>query len=46
MVQRGRFDDAMARMDEVDVDSLRTLKLYQYWATFSGLLKLIHELHR
>ncbi|KAI9703278.1 MAG: anaphase promoting complex subunit 5 [Candelina mexicana] len=46
MVQRGRFDDAMARMDEIDVDSLRTLKHYQYWATFSGLLKLTHELHR
>ncbi|KAI9715902.1 MAG: hypothetical protein M1812_005722 [Candelaria pacifica] len=46
MVQRGRFDEAMARMDEVDVDSLRTLKHYQYWATFSGLLKLTHELHR
>ncbi|KAI9819210.1 MAG: Anaphase-promoting complex subunit 5 [Pycnora praestabilis] len=46
MVDKGRYEDAMNRMEEVDTEFLRTLKFYQYWATFSGLLKLRRELHR
>ena len=46
MTQKGRYEDAMTRMDEVDAASLRILKNYQYWTMFSGLLKLKRLLHR
>ena len=46
MAQKGRYEDAMSRMDEVDSSSLRILKNYQYWTMFAGLLKLKRLLHR
>ncbi|KAF8476143.1 anaphase-promoting complex subunit 5-domain-containing protein [Kalaharituber pfeilii] len=43
---RGRFDEAFERLEEVDQESLRTLKVYQYWATYIGLLKLRRAIYR
>ncbi|KAI9824674.1 MAG: hypothetical protein M1819_000827 [Sarea resinae] len=44
--QNGHYDQAMARMKEIDTESLRVLKNYQYVTIFSGILKLKRELHR
>ncbi|SLM38451.1 Tetratricopeptide-like helical domain [Lasallia pustulata] len=44
--QRGRYDEAIARMDEIDRDTLRILKHHQYWTVYSGLLKLQRQLHK
>jgi dihydrodipicolinate synthase/N-acetylneuraminate lyase len=46
LASKGRYDAAMARMEEIDPSILRILKHYQYWAVFAGLLKLKKELHR
>lgn len=37
---RGRFDEALDQLEQVDQESLQTLRIYQYWATYIGLLKL------
>lgn len=36
----------MARMDEINQDTLRILKHHQYWMVYSGLLKLQRQLHK
>lgn len=46
MSMKGRFDDAIDRLDQVDQDCLRTLKVYQYWATYVGLLKLKQAIYK
>ena len=46
MAQRGRFNEALERMEEADAESLRTLRIQQYWATILGMLKLRRELYR
>ena len=43
---KGRYEDALTRMDDVDQKSLRTLKYYHYWTTRMGLLKLQRHLHK
>ncbi|MCJ1403887.1 anaphase promoting complex subunit 5 [Xylographa trunciseda] len=43
---KGRYNDALARMERVDAHILRTLKHQQYWRTCIDLLKLQHALHR
>ena len=43
---RGKFEEALARMEEVDQETLRTLKHYRYWIVSMGLLKLQRHLHR
>lgn len=43
---RGRFDDALDSLDQVDQECLRTLKVYQYWATYVGLLKLKSAIYK
>jgi len=43
---RGRFDEALERLEDVDQEPLRTLKVYQYWSTYIGLLKLRRAIHR
>ncbi len=46
MVRRGRYDEAMAMMEDVSPDILRTLRFYQYWTMTFGILKLRRALHR
>ncbi|MCJ1396268.1 Anaphase-promoting complex subunit 5 [Xylographa bjoerkii] len=43
---RGRYNDALARMERIDPDILRTLKHQQYWRSCMDLLKLQHALYR
>ena len=43
---RGRFDEALEKLEEVDQESLRTLNVYQYWSTYIGLLRLRRAIHR
>lgn len=43
---RGRFDEALEILEEVDQEALRTLNVYQYWSTYIGLLKLRRAIHR
>lgn len=46
MALRGKSDEALERLDQVDQECLRTLKVYQYWATYVGLLKLRQAIYR
>jgi anaphase-promoting complex subunit 5 len=46
LAQRGRYDQAVTRLNEISSDTLRTLKNQQLWTFFSGLLKLRRQLHR
>ncbi|KAI9813158.1 MAG: anaphase promoting complex subunit 5 [Thelocarpon impressellum] len=46
LAHEGRFDEAFAMMEDVDAEILRLLKMHQYWATFTGLLKLRRALHK
>ncbi|KAL7267537.1 APC5 protein [Rhizina undulata] len=46
MSMRGKFDEALERLELVEQDSLRSLKVYQYWATYIGLLKLRRAIYR
>ncbi|KAF3284434.1 anaphase promoting complex subunit 5 [Orbilia oligospora] len=46
IAQKGRFEEALERLENIDVESLRTLKYYQYWATYGGLIRLRRELFR
>ncbi|KAK4693972.1 anaphase-promoting complex subunit 5, partial [Lecanoromycetidae sp. Uapishka_2] len=44
--QKGRYEEAIARMEEVDEETLRPLRYTQYWTANLGLLKLRRHLHR
>ncbi|KAF3912649.1 hypothetical protein ABW21_db0201453 [Orbilia brochopaga] len=46
IAQRGRFDEALERLGSIDQETLRTLKYYQYWATYGGLIRLKREIFR
>ncbi|KAF3941436.1 hypothetical protein ABW19_dt0208121 [Dactylella cylindrospora] len=46
IAQKGRFDEALDRLENMDAESLRTLKYYQHWATYGGLIRLRRELFR
>ncbi|MCJ1370130.1 anaphase promoting complex subunit 5 [Loxospora ochrophaea] len=46
LTTKGRYDEALVVMDDVDQDVLRTLRHQQYWVTYSTLLKLHRKLHR
>ena len=43
---RGRFDEALEKLEEVDQEALRRLNVYQYWSTYIGLLKVRRAIHR
>lgn len=43
---KGRYDDALAIMEKVELELLRTLKYQQYWTMYMGLLKMQHALHQ
>ncbi|PWW73845.1 hypothetical protein C7212DRAFT_300781 [Tuber magnatum] len=46
MSLRGKTDEALERLDQVDQECLRALKVYQYWATYVGLLKLRQAMYK
>ncbi|KAL8826784.1 MAG: hypothetical protein Q9191_003583 [Dirinaria sp. TL-2023a] len=43
---RGRYEEALARMEDLDQETIRTLKHHQYWTASMGLLKLQRHLHK
>ncbi|MCJ1245829.1 anaphase promoting complex subunit 5 [Trapelia coarctata] len=43
---KGRYEDALRRMDEIGGDILRTLKLQQFWTSHMSVLKLRRSLFR
>ena len=45
-MQKGRYDQAITRLNEISSDTLRTLKNQQHWTFFSGFLSLRRQLHR
>ena len=46
LAQKGRYEEALSRMDEADQEALRTLKYQQNWTANLGILKLQRHLHR
>ncbi|MCJ1312393.1 anaphase promoting complex subunit 5 [Agyrium rufum] len=46
LAQAGRYRDALAIMDLIDTEALRTLKYRQHWLAYVGLLKLEHSILR
>ncbi|KAK3172503.1 hypothetical protein OEA41_005825 [Lepraria neglecta] len=44
--QKGRYEDALARMEEIEEETLGTLRYSQYWTSSLGLLKFRRHLHR
>jgi len=46
LAQKGRYEDALSRLDEADQEALRTLKYQQYWTANLGVLKLQRLLHK
>lgn len=43
---RGKYDEALARLEDIDSNSLRSWKPSQYWHKFRGIIKLRRDLHR
>ena len=43
---RGRYDEALARLERLDPNALRSWKPAQYWHKFRGLVRLRRDLHR
>lgn len=43
---RGRFEEAFDRLDQISPESLRSLKINQYWTAYSALIKLRRAVHR
>ncbi|KAI9740104.1 MAG: anaphase promoting complex subunit 5 [Claussenomyces sp. TS43310] len=46
LTQRGKYEEAMRKLEEVDANSLRSVKANQYWVRFRGLLRLKRNLLR
>ncbi|KAI9819380.1 MAG: anaphase promoting complex subunit 5 [Phylliscum demangeonii] len=46
LAQAGRYEEALAKMQEISSESLRVLRIYQYWTIFSGVIRLRRELYR
>ncbi|KAH7037478.1 anaphase-promoting complex subunit 5-domain-containing protein [Microdochium trichocladiopsis] len=43
---RGKYDEALARLEGIDSNALRSWKPSQYWHKFRGIIKLRRDLHR
>lgn len=43
---RGKYDEALERLENMDHNSLRSWKPSQYWHKFRGIIKLRRDLHR
>ena len=46
LVERGRYDEAMEKLENMEANSLRSWKANQYWLTYRGILRLKRDLHR
>ncbi|KAK0111320.1 anaphase promoting complex subunit 5 [Cadophora gregata] len=46
LVERGRYDEAMEKLEGLDANSLRSWKSNQYWLKYRGILRLKRYLHR
>jgi anaphase-promoting complex subunit 5 len=42
---KGQYDEAFAKLEGIDTNSLRSAKPDQYWRLYRGLLKLRRDLH-
>ncbi|GKT95185.1 anaphase-promoting complex protein [Colletotrichum tofieldiae] len=45
LVARGKFDEALQKMEALDGNSLRSWKPSQYWFKYRGIIKLKRDLH-
>ncbi|CAJ2503963.1 Uu.00g113570.m01.CDS01 [Anthostomella pinea] len=43
---KGKYDEALERLETMDTNSLRAWKPSQYWHKFRGIIKLRRDLHR
>lgn len=43
---KGKYDEALERLETMDPNSLRSWKPSQYWHKFRGIIKLRRDLHR
>lgn len=46
ITDRGRYDEAMARIEALDENSLRSWKANQYWLKYRAILRLKRDLHK
>jgi len=46
LTEKGRYDEAMAKLKSLDANSLRSWKANQFWMKYCGLLSLKRDLHR
>ena len=46
MTEKGRYDEAMEKLESLDDNSLRSWKANQYWLKYRGILRLKRDLHR
>ncbi|KAI1865256.1 hypothetical protein JX265_008303 [Neoarthrinium moseri] len=46
LAMRGKYDEALERLESMDPNSLRSWKPSQYWHKFRGIIKLRRDLHR
>ncbi|RYP78113.1 hypothetical protein DL770_006940 [Monosporascus sp. CRB-9-2] len=43
---KGKYDEALGRLERMDANGLRAWKPNQYWHKFRGIIKLRRDLHR
>ncbi|RYP77817.1 hypothetical protein DL771_000914 [Monosporascus sp. 5C6A] len=43
---KGKYDEALGRLERMDANALRAWKPNQYWHKFRGIIKLRRDLHR
>ena len=46
LTEKGRYDEAMEKLQSLDQNSLRSWKPNQYWLKYRGILRLKRDLHR
>lgn len=46
LTQKGKYEEAMSRIESLNSDSLRAHKSNQYWLRFRGILRLKRDLHK
>jgi len=46
LAERGRYEEALERLDDLDENSLRSWKSNQYWLKYRGIIRLKRDLHR
>ena len=46
LTERGRYEEAVEKLESLDENSLRSWKANQYWLKYRGILRLRRDLHR